>query len=118
VLDNAPNQEYSRAVVRRKLRVSEQQLRSWEREGLIPPAGTYSFSDLITLKMLTKLRENKIPARQIGRAVEALKRKLDLVDRPLSELRIASDGRTITVRVAGQNMEATSGQMLFDFDTA
>jgi tetratricopeptide (TPR) repeat protein len=118
VADDAPKQEFSREVVRRKLGVSEQQLRSWERERLIAPAGVYSFSDLIALKTLIKLRENHIPARQIGRAVESLKKKLASVDRPLSELRIASNGRTITVRVAGRRMEAISGQMLFDFETA
>src|SRR5205823_138813 len=37
---------------------------------------------------------------------------------PLSELRIVSDGKTISVHMPGEKMEAISGQMLFDFDTA
>ncbi len=100
------------------LRVSEQQLRSWERHGLIHTELTFSFSDLIALKTLQKLRENRVPPRKIGRALTALKKKLSHVEQPLSELKIFSDGRTITVQLAGQKMEALTGQMLFNFDTA
>ncbi len=100
------------------LGVSEQQLRSWERHGLIHEVATFSFSDLIALKALQKLRENRIPPRKIGRALTALKKKLSHVERPLSELKIFSDGRTIAVQIAGQKMEALTGQMLFNFDTS
>ena len=100
------------------LAISEQQLRGWQRKGFIPAADTFSFSDLIALRALQKLRENRIPSKQIGRAIVSLKRRLSDVVSPLSELKIVSDGRSITVHIAGQKMEAISGQMLFDFDTA
>jgi len=48
----------------------------------------------------------------------ALKRRLSEVRDPLAELKIYSDGRRIRVRVAGQKMEAITGQILLDFDTA
>jgi DNA-binding transcriptional MerR regulator len=118
VLDSAPKQEYTRQDVRRMLGVSEQMLRSWERHGLIRGEVTFSFSDLIALKTLQKLRENRVPPRKIGRALTALKKKLSHVEQPLSELKIFSDGRHITVQIAGQKMEALTGQMLFNFDTA
>jgi tetratricopeptide (TPR) repeat protein len=118
VLDLALKQEYTRGDVRRMLGVSEQQLRSWERHGLIPGVATFSFSDLIALKTLQKLRENRVPPRKIGRALTALKKKLSHVERPLSELKIFSDGRTIAVQIAGQKMEALTGQLLFNFDTS
>ena len=114
----APNEEYSRAAVRRKFGLSERQLRSWEREDLLSPVDTYSFSDLISIQTLIKLRENRIQPRQIGRAMASLRKKLDWVKHPLSELRIVSDGKKIAVHVGGQKMEAISGQILFDFDTA
>jgi len=98
------------------LGVSEQQLRSWERHGLIRGDVVFSFSDLIALKTLQKLRENRVPPRRIGRALTALKKKLSHVEQPLSELKIFSDGRTIAVQIAGQKMEALTGQMLFNFD--
>ncbi len=111
-----PKEEYSRADVRRQFGLTERQLRSWERQKLIPEGDTYSFSDLIALQAIVKLREKHIAARQIGRALESLREKLDWVKRPLSELRVASNGRKIVVHVAGQKMEAISGQILFDFD--
>src|SRR5579872_5317149 len=100
------------------LGVSEQLLRSWERHGLIRGMPAFSFSDLIALKTLQKLRENRVPPRKIGRALTALKKKLSHVEQPLSELKIFSDGRTITVQIAGQKMEALTGQMLFNFDAS
>jgi tetratricopeptide (TPR) repeat protein len=114
----APNEVYSRAAVRRKFRLSERQLRSWEKEELLAPVDTYSFSDLISIQTLIKLRENRIQPRQIGRAMASLRKKLDWIKHPLAELRIVSDGRKISVHVEGQKMEAISGQILFDFDTA
>jgi tetratricopeptide (TPR) repeat protein len=114
----APNEVYSRAAVRRKFGLSERQLRSWEKERLLAPLDTYSFSDLISIQTLIKLRENRIQARQIGRALESLRKKLDWVKEPLAELRILSNGRTIAVQLGGQKMEAISGQILFDFDAA
>ncbi|MBZ5723740.1 MAG: tetratricopeptide repeat protein [Acidobacteriia bacterium] len=113
-----PKEEYSRAEVRRQFGLSERQLRNWERQELIRAAASYSFSDLIAIQTLIKLRQNRIQARHIGRALVSLRQKLDWVKQPLSELRIVSDGKTIAVHVAGQKMEAISGQILFDFDAA
>lgn len=118
MVDQGPREEYPRADVRRRFKISERELRSWERQGLILPAGTYSFSDLIAIKAIAKLRENHIPAPRIGRALESLRRKLGWVKQPLSELGFVSNGKKIAVRVAGQTMEALTGQILFDFDAA
>jgi tetratricopeptide (TPR) repeat protein len=114
----APKEEYSRKDVRRQFRLSERQLKSWERQELIAAAERYSFSDLIAVKTLIKLTENRISTRRIGEALKSLREKLDWVKRPLSELRIVSDGKRIMVHVAGQKMEAISGQILFDFEAA
>lgn len=111
-------EEYSRAEVRRQFGLSERQLRSWEKLEWIPAAESYSFSDLIAIQTLVKLRQSRIPPRRIGAALNSLRQKLDWVKHPLSELRIVSDGRTIAVHLSGQKMEAISGQTLFDFEAA
>jgi tetratricopeptide (TPR) repeat protein len=113
-----PKEEYSRADVRRKFGLSERQLRSWERQRLIPAASSYSFLDLIAFQTLIKLRENKISSREILRALESLREKLGWVKQPLSELRVVSHGGRIAVQLSGQKMEAISGQILFDFDAS
>jgi tetratricopeptide (TPR) repeat protein len=114
----APNEGFSRTAVRRKFGLSERQLKSWERQRLITATETYSFSDLISIQTLLKLLENGIPPRQIGRAMASLRDKISGVKQPLAELRIVSDGKRIAVYVGGQRMEALTGQILFDFDTA
>jgi tetratricopeptide (TPR) repeat protein len=114
----SPKEEYSRADVRRKFGLSERQLRSWERQRLIPTAESYSFSDLIAFQTLIKLRENKISSKEILRALESLREKLGWVKQPLSELRVVSEGGRIAVQLSGQKMEAISGQILFDFDAS
>ena len=100
------------------LHLSERQLQTWERRGLVPAARAYSFRDLIALRTIGELRAHRIPLRKIGRALDSLKQRLSEVRDPLAELKIFSDGRNIAVRVAGQNMMALTGQILFDFDTS
>jgi tetratricopeptide (TPR) repeat protein len=114
----APKEEYTRIQIRRKFGLSERQLQSWEKQDLVTASDTYTFSDLIAFKTLLKLRENRIPTREIARALRSLREKLGWIKQPLSELRVLSDGKRITVHIAGQKMEAVSGQILLDFDAA
>ena len=118
MVPKASQQEYSRADVRRQFRLTERQLKSWERESLVPPLESYSFSDLIAIRTILELRGKGFRSRNIAEAVSSLRRKLDDVKQPLSELRILSDGRKIAVQVAGHKMEALTGQILFDFEAA
>jgi tetratricopeptide (TPR) repeat protein len=111
-----PKEEYSRADVRRKFGLTERQLQTWERQQLIPAASSYNFSDLLAVQTLIKLRENKVPAREIARALTTLREKLDWVKQPLSELRVVSESGRVAVHLSGQKMEAVTGQILFDFD--
>ena len=114
----APKEQFTRADVRRQFGVTERQLRSWEKQDLLAASEIYSFSDLVAIKTLVKLRENRIQPRRIGEALASLRRKLDWVKEPLAELRIVSDGKRIAVQLPGEKMEAISGQILFDFDAA
>lgn len=100
------------------LAISVQQLTGWQRQGLIPAVDRFSFSDLIALRALQRLRESGVPSRRIVEALDSLKKKLSNIDQPLSQLKIVSNGRTVEVLVSGAKMEAATGQFLFDFDTA
>jgi len=109
-------QEYSRSQVLRLLGVTERQLKSWEKLGLVPEGDTYGFRQLIALRTLARLRAAKVPAAKIEKAVSAVRRKLLEVDNPLTDLRIYSDGKRIRVQLGTQKMEPESGQLLLDFD--
>jgi tetratricopeptide (TPR) repeat protein len=111
-----PGEVYTREEIRRQFSVTERVLRNWEQKSLLPASDTYSFSDLIAIRAILELRRKGFRPRQIAEAVESLRRKLEGITQPLSELRILSDGGKIAVRVAGQKMEAVSGQILLDFD--
>ena len=110
------SQSFTREAALRLLRVSERQLKSWERQKLIEPVAVYSFRELLALRTLIKLRESKVPAQQIRRAVQALTKKLRGVEDPLTELKLYADGKKIRVELEGRAMEAESGQLLLDFD--
>jgi len=113
-----PKHLYSRDDVRRILKISDALLRSWERSGFLEARRQHSFADLIALKTLQKLRENRIPPRHIRRALQSLSKKLAGVKRPLTELKIVSDGKKIAVDLGEGKMEALTGQLLFDFETS
>lgn len=98
------------------LNLSERQLRSWEKDRLIPSLEAFAFSDLIALRTLAQLKKAGFSAPRIRRAVEALRDKLSSVSDPLRDLKIFSDGKKITVQVEGTKMEPVSGQLLLDFD--
>jgi tetratricopeptide (TPR) repeat protein len=112
----ATEQAYSRAEVRRLLGVSEQQLRSWQKQHFIPAAPPFSFSDLLAMRTLSALRKNHIPPAQIRKAINAVRSRLREVVNPLTELRLYSQGKKIRVQFGTQTMEPVSGQLLLDFD--
>jgi tetratricopeptide (TPR) repeat protein len=113
----ATKQAYSREEVRRLLDISASQLRSWEKQKFVSSSGSFTFSDLLALRTLVELRQSKIPAALIRRALEALRKRLSDVN-PLTELKIYSQGKKIQVVFEGQRMEPISGQLLLDFDAA
>jgi len=107
---------YSRADVRRILKITEKRLRSWERHGLCEVRTEFGFADLLALKTLQKLRQNRVPADRIKHSLAALRTKLEDVERPLWELKIVSNGRRVAVELPKGRMEALTGQMLFKFE--
>jgi tetratricopeptide (TPR) repeat protein len=113
-----PGEVWGREDVRRIADITERQLRSWEKQGLVESHEHFGFSDLLALKTLKTLRQQRISPKQIQRAITSLKSGLDAVEHPLAQLRITADGRKITVRVAGSMLEPITGQLLLDFDAA
>jgi tetratricopeptide (TPR) repeat protein len=114
----AAKQAYSREQARRVLGISERQLKSWEKQKLVPSTPHYGFRELLALRTLVKLRQDRVPPMQIRRALAALRDKLRHIENPLTDLKLYADGKKIRVEVAGGSMEAVSGQLLLNFDQA
>lgn len=106
---------FSRSQVLRLLNVTERNLRTWERYQLIPFQKDYRFSDLLTLKTIAKLREEKVPLQRIRRSLTALRDRLKDTPNLFSEVRVFSQGSRVRVQIGKQQMEPISGQLLFDF---
>jgi len=98
--------------------ISDRQLKSWEKLGLVAPAAQYDFHQLIALRTLARLKAAKLPSSRIRKAVEAVRRTLREVKNPLTELKLYTDGPRIHVQVGKHRMEPESGQLLLDFGEA
>jgi tetratricopeptide (TPR) repeat protein len=106
---------YTRKEVCRLLKLENRQLKSWERQQLIPEASVYSFSDLLILKKLARLRSEHAHPRLMKQALHKLRdvlRKLPELER---DVQVYKEGRRVLIQIGKQKMEPTSGQLLFDF---
>jgi tetratricopeptide (TPR) repeat protein len=104
---------YTRGQARRLLALTERRLKSWEDQKLVPVSESYGFRELLALRTLIKLRQDRIPIQQIRRALAALAD----VESPLTELKLYADGKKIRVEIGGRSMDA-SGQLLLNFEAS
>jgi tetratricopeptide (TPR) repeat protein len=114
-------QQFTRDDVLRIVGITPRQLGHWERLRLVEPRNAsareaYGFGDIISLRTVKQLTGEHIPPRRLRQALAAL--ELGEGRTPLTELRIRSDGRRITVEYEGARIEPLSGQLLLNFDTA
>ncbi len=77
----------------------------------------FGFQDLVVMRVAHRLREARVPARRVMRALRELRAKLP-EDAPAQALRVTALGSDVAVRNADAQWEAASGQLLMDFDVA
>ena len=92
--------------------VSLRQLQHWDEKGLVNPSireaagkGTmrlYSYTDLIQLRVVKTLRDNRISLQKILRSLEYLQSHFPQIKRPLLELKFLTDGETIFILTSDQ----------------
>ncbi len=112
----AATQAYTREEARRLAGITERQLKSWEKQKLVARHGAYTFLELLAFQTLIKLRGDRVPPKQIKRALVALSKKLKHIENPLTELKLYADGKRVRVEIDGKAMEAESGQLILNFD--
>jgi tetratricopeptide (TPR) repeat protein len=106
---------YTRRDVCRLLKLDNRQLKSWERQQLIPELAQYNFSDLLTLKRLARLREEKAHPRRIRLALQSLRRYLKEDPQLVEDVQVYKEGRRVRIQIGKHKLEPDSGQLLFDF---
>jgi tetratricopeptide (TPR) repeat protein len=115
---------YARAEVARLFGIPESRLRYWERSGFLPPTGLsgsrklYTFQDLIGIRAAKGLLERGVTVRKVRKTIEALRKTLPSVVRPLTELRVVADGQDVVVQADRTRWAPATGQLMLDFDVS
>lgn len=108
--------------VAKLLDLTEPEIRTFIRAGFLEPRrgkrGEYRFTlqDLVLLRTAKGLSAS-VPVRKVKRALRNLREHLPS-GRPLTGLRILTDGSDVVVREGGSVWDADSGQGRLDFDVA
>jgi tetratricopeptide (TPR) repeat protein len=109
---------YTRKQVCRLLKIEARQLRSWERQKLIPELTLYRFSDLLRLKRLVRLRAENADPRLMRQALHSLDNYLKDSPDLGEDVQVYKEGRRIRIQLGRLKLEPASGQLLFDFAEA
>lgn len=113
---------YTVAEVARLFELPESRVRYWSQTGFITPSVRqgarrfYTFRDLISIKVAKELLDAGLPLQRVRRSLDALRHHLPRVETPLARLRIRSDADRILVEDGAGTFEASTGQLLLDFD--
>lgn len=97
---------YSLVDCARLLREPRQTVREWTVKGLTPTRekgqrnspSAYNFIDLVSLLVVARLRERKVPLQRIRTAEDYLRREWQ-IERPLATTRLYTSGKDILVRL-------------------
>lgn len=106
---------FTRKEVCRLLKIEQRQLRSWERQQLIPELSQYKFRDLLKLKRLIRLRSENAHPRLVRQALHSLDDFLKDSPDMGEDVQVYKEGRHVRIQIGKHKLEPGSGQMLFDF---
>jgi tetratricopeptide (TPR) repeat protein len=106
---------FSRKEVCRLLKIDNRQLKSWERQRLIPELPQFKFTDLLKLKRLLKLRSEHANPRLVKTAMHALDDYLKKLPHDGEDVQIYKEGKRVRIQIGKHRLEPGSGQLLFDF---
>jgi len=114
---------YSLREVAAMLGLTPAQVRAFANDGLLQAEKDtrgelrFGFQDLILLRTASELTAARIPQTKLRRALSRLREQLP-AGRPLTAVRIATDGHRVVVRDGDAVWNPESGQALFDFSVS
>jgi tetratricopeptide (TPR) repeat protein len=117
----ATDAPYTLKRVQELLGLTPSVVRALVAKGFVSPARgprnelRFTFRDLLLMKTAEGLRRAQVPTRRIVASLQSLRSGLP-EDAPLTGLRITSAGADVAVREASGVREATTGQLLLDFE--
>ncbi len=121
--NQAPYELFTVKDVARIFNITESRIRYWAQTGFINPSVVrkgrryYTFLDLISIKTAVELLNTGLSLQKVRKNLAALRTMLPKVDKPLSRLRIRSDGERLVVVSEDAVFEPETGQVLLDFQT-
>ena len=115
------HQLYTPAMLAELLGLPVAVIRRWHRRGLIVPAREvrrlpyFDFQEVATARHLATLLAAGASPHAIEKKLEALRRYLPTIERPLAQLSVIVEGKQILLR-QGDGLIEPGGQLRFDFD--
>lgn len=113
---------YTLAMLAALLKLPLATLRRWQRRGWMRPLHTvhrlayFDFREVATARRLAELSAAGISPRQLEKQLELLARLLPQIERPLAELSVQVEGKSLLFR-QGDGLIEAGGQWRFDFDS-
>jgi tetratricopeptide (TPR) repeat protein len=104
--------------------ISESRVRYWAQTGVVGPSErangrtVYTFQDLVGVKTAKELLDKGLTLQRARKNLDALRAQWPAArsgERPLSSLRIRSDGERLVVSDGSATFEPLSGQLVMDF---
>ena len=117
-------QLYTPAMLSQLLKISVHEIRRWERAGLIKPVKKvyrlpyFDFREVTGARRLYELARAGVKLDELAAGLERLRNILPGIDRPLAQLDVLVRGRHMVYRDSAGLIEPSTGQRVFDFDTA
>jgi DNA-binding transcriptional MerR regulator len=109
--------QYRTQEVVQILGLTRRQLQYWAQTDLVVPSAQtrgghhrYTFEDLVALKATKRLIDAGVSVQRIRSSIQALRKLLPEIERPLSELVLVATGDVVLVFHEGAAFEALSGQ--------
>src|SRR5947207_1013396 len=112
---------YTAAMLAELVGVHVSRVRSWQRRGWIVPVeqkhrlAYFDFQELTVARQLAGLAKAGATPQFIAKKLAEIERQFPDVSRPLAELSLVLDGRSLLVRRGGELVEP-GGQLRIDFD--
>lgn len=114
---------YTAAMLAELVGVPVGRIRAWQRRGWLEPVDEahrvvwFDFTELQVARQLARLMAAGVAPRWLEAKLAWLRQRFPRVRRPLAELQLVLDGRTLLVRW-GEGLIEAGGQLRIDFDAA